>query len=122
MAKRTSTKYYVENKMFDTLLVIELEKQRLFPNRVYATHIGVFCCLYDLMPLHTFGSMLITRKELKKYFIKYMHQQENVDNEAFDKEHGTVRLAHNYLEVVYANPETCYLINTKHKLELLDDN
>ena len=122
MARQTTTKYYVETKQFDKLLVIELEKKRLFPKRVYATHFGIFACLYDLIPIIPLSSMLITSKELKEYFIKYMKSCEDVDQDAFDREHGKIRLAHVYLEVIHMNPERCYIINSKHKLELLDDN
>lgn len=122
MAKKTTTKYYVETKQFDKLLVIELEKKRLYPNRVYATHFGIFACLYDLIPLIPLSSMLITAKELKEHFIKFMLEQPDVDKEAFMKEHGKIRLAHNYLEVIHMNPERCYIINSKNKLELINDN
>jgi len=117
MAKTAnSIKKMLENKEYDKLLVIELEIERIKPDRDPGTLIGQMVLLYDLIPQTDFNTMLITETELKDYFTKFLRQEKDKDVE------GTLKYLHFWGFPKFKKDQAWYYsINSKHKLNLLDE-
>jgi hypothetical protein len=118
---RQSIKKLIKEQDFDKLLVIELEKERLFPNREPCVYFGQFAVLFDLIPTLTFNTMLIKHDELRAYYLKYLKREKKIFTEDFQ----ILKSAHFYLEWTTATfknkPQRYYMINTKHQLNILDE-
>lgn len=116
--KDISIKKLLASKQYDKLLMLELEKERLMPNRQTKALIGQFVLLYDLIPQTPFNTMLITETELRKYCGKFFKKEKKIDDE------GSLQYIHYWgIEKTTGHGDGIrfYLINSKNNLHLLDE-
>lgn len=115
--KAVSIRKLLAEKQYDKLLMLELEKERIMPNREPASLVGQFVLLYDLLPQTVFSTMLFPIEELKVYFEKFLEKEKNITGaiEVFKFMHhwGLERTSG-------VSGKYFYLINSSHRLNLLD--
>lgn len=111
-----SIRQLLEEKKYDQLLVLELEAERLMPDRDYNVFIGQFVLLYDLISDNEFNTMLMPIDELRSYFGKFLKQEKNIN------ERPSLRYIHYWgLNKINKSSRAYYFINSKHRLNLLDE-
>lgn len=111
-----SIKQLLEEKQYDLLLVLELEAERLHPDRTPPTLIGQFVLLYDLIPQSDFSTMLVEIGELRQYFGKFLKQEKGIELRP------SLRYLHWWgFDKIHKGNQAYYFINSKNKMGILDE-
>jgi len=113
---RLSVSRLIKDGQYDKALIIELEKERLFPNRRVRGLFGQFVLLYEVIPPILFNTILMKEEELRGYFKKFLI---NVKKKDLEGEESLLAMSHLFLEKIDLHP-SYYLINSKHRLTELD--
>lgn len=115
MAQKTK-RQLLEEKKYDLLLIQELESERLRPNQDPGNFIGQFVLLYDLIPPTDLNTMLMEIGELREYFGKFLVKEKGITKRP------SLRDIHWWGFIkINKHSQAYYFINSKHKLNLLDE-
>ena len=114
--KYKSIKSMLENKEYDLLLSVEMEKERLFPERSAECLIGLFLLTNNLIPKNDIDTALITSKTLKENFMEFLKDKNTiVDTET------PLRLCYCYNVFTYRMSKVLfYIVNRDHNLKESD--
>lgn len=112
----------IANQEWDLLLIIEMEKERLYPERDVPILFGQFAMLFDIVPRIDFNSMLIPASQLREYYAKWLckYKEKHYD----DLPHSSLlKFAHKYVKSVELSrkAEVGYILNSKHTMNNLDE-
>jgi len=111
----------IREKKFDLCLSIELEKEKLFPDKNDFFIFGQFALLYEVAVHDDSLITSISAKDLREYFIKFIEIDKGRECDRFE----LLKLSHHFIDRFRTSFDNTtkyrYIINKYNKLHILDD-